>query len=243
MKIEKVILSCNDNKLYSDFWPLVSRVWKEKFNIEPVLIYFGKEKLSTEFGTVINFNAIKEIPIPIQTLWVRYFYPSLEPDTTWMISDIDMFPISKYYFIDKISNIKDNKYVHLNPCIDTYKLIPSCYHIAKGSKFKEVLCLPNSWEESIKEVVSSGFGKTVNGEKFWFADEEYATHKIINHSNKDDFVFLLREYGQSGLRIDRSKWEYYEGLVSSGFYFDSHSIRPYEKYKKEINKLVDLILK
>ena len=243
MKIEKAILSCDDNKLYSDFWPLVSRVWKEKFNIEPVLLYFGKEKMSTEFGTVINIDIIKEIPISIQTLWIRYFYPSQEPETTWIISDIDMFPISKYYFVDKISNIEDNKYVHLNPCINTYNLIPSCYHVAKGSKFKEVLDLPDSWEESIHQVVNSGFGKSVDGNKYWFADEQYATNKILNYTNKNDLVFLQREYGQNGLRIDRPNWRYYEGLVSSGLYFDSHSIRPYEKYKKEIDKLVNLILK
>jgi hypothetical protein len=235
-------MSCDDNPMYADFWPLVSRVWKEKLNIEPVLAYFGNKPMSEKYGTVIQFEPFYDVPISLQTLWVRYYYPSLEPDDVWIISDIDMFPISSYYFIDKIRDIDPEKYVHLNPCIESYGLIPSCYHVAKGSKFKEVFDLPDNWKESLDLVATSGFGRTINGNALWFADEEYATHKINNFKKKDDIIFLPREGGQNGYRIDRDRWKYDETLAKDGIYFDSHSIRPYSKYKNEIDKLVSLIL-
>ena len=50
MKLDKVIMSCNDNPYYSDFWPLVSKVWKEKIGIDPVLVYVGDaSNISTEY--------------------------------------------------------------------------------------------------------------------------------------------------------------------------------------------------
>ena len=61
MKIDKVIMSCDDKRYYLDFWPLVSKVWKQKFNIHPVLILFGDKKelnVSEEFGTVIEFKTL-----------------------------------------------------------------------------------------------------------------------------------------------------------------------------------------
>ena len=53
MKINKAIMSIDDNPLYADFWPVVSKVWYLRFGIEPVLIYFGKKELSESYGTVI----------------------------------------------------------------------------------------------------------------------------------------------------------------------------------------------
>ena len=37
MKIDKVVMGSNSNPYYFDFWPIVSKIWKVKFKIEPVL--------------------------------------------------------------------------------------------------------------------------------------------------------------------------------------------------------------
>ena len=59
----KVIMSCDDNPYYLDFWPLVSWVWKEKMGIEPVLIHIGENnptrkhiKLDTKQVKATTFN-------------------------------------------------------------------------------------------------------------------------------------------------------------------------------------------
>jgi len=241
MRIDKVIHSCDANPFYLDFWPLVSKVWKKKFNIEPVLAFIGNEDIEIDdtYGTVIRINDIEPIPKYFQTLWVRYWLPVTELDTTWMISDIDMFPISKEHFIDQLVDINDDKYVHLNPCIETYGTLPSCYHVGKGYKFKEVLDLPDSWEVSVNDLYNADLGSDpghhLAGKTHWFADERYAHSKVLNYPNKSDLLLLPREGGRNGRRIDRSNWTYHENLVRQGWYFDSHSIRPYQQYKKEID--------
>lgn len=252
MKITKCIMSSDDNDLYLDFWPIVSKIWKLKFGIEPILIYFGDnpEKINNDFGTVIPWKTDKALPIGIQALWVRYFYPSLEPEETFIISDIDMLPISKKYFIDNLNNVDENLYVHINPCLESYMngegLMPSCYHVAKGKNFKKVLELADTWEESLEDVTTSGFGRPVDFKpesKFWFADEEFATQKLAKYENKHELLFLQRQgEPQIHRRVDRGRWKYIPELVENEFYFDSHSIRPYKENKAEIDKLVEHIM-
>lgn len=247
MKISKAIHSVNNNKSYLDFWEPVSKIWKVKFDVEPILYYFYSDyteenlEISEKYGRVERVKLINGIPSAIQVMWSRYFMPSLFPEEVSIICDIDMFPMSKKYFVDKIQNISDDKYVHLNPCIDSYGLIPSCYHVATGANFKKYLELPDSWVESLVDVVNSGFGRTVNGNELWFADEEYATDKLLK--NRDgNLLFLPRECGQNGFRVDRDRWYYDEEKVIQDFYYDCHSLRPFEKHKEEIEKLVELIM-
>jgi len=246
MKIDFAIHSVDDNKLYSDFWSPVSKVWKEKMGIEPVLLVlkdkesFNINDFDTRYGTVINIDPVAGVPTYLQCLWVRYWYPTLHPEKVSVISDIDMFPISKRYFVDQLSTIDSEKYVHLNPV--TNGSLPSCYHVAKGKSFKKVLELPDQFDSSLKELTSYQdqlLHVDHMGFNLWGIDESYATMKIVNHSDKSDFVFLQRH----GHRIDRSNWRYSEdALLNSDVYVDSHSIRPYHEHKQEIDRLVNLIL-
>ena len=44
MKLDKVILSSDDNPDYLEFWPIVSEAWRN-IGIEPILFYTGKNKI------------------------------------------------------------------------------------------------------------------------------------------------------------------------------------------------------
>jgi hypothetical protein len=250
MKIDKAIVSSDDNKFYLDFWPLVSKVWKEKFNIKPVLLYVSDSDFepTQEYGEVVRYKPLKDYPIYLQTLWVRYYHPTTEKDTTWILSDIDMFPISKDYFINRIQDFDNNQYVHIDPSLGEYKKLPSCYHIATGKRFTEVLDLPNDWEMSLWRVHSSNLGSDpgghLTGKSDWFADERYATNKILNCINMGDknIKFVNRSGGRYGHRLDRENFNYTEQDLKNGLYYDSHSIRPYEQYKEKIDLLVKQIL-
>jgi hypothetical protein len=257
MKIDKVIMSCDDKRYYLDFWNLVSKVWKKKFNIHPVLILFGNKKeldVSEEFGTVIEFETKKDIPPHIQAQWARYWYPQTEPDTTWLISDIDMFPISRLYFIDSIKDIREDAFINLNANEDYF---PACYNGGKGSTFKEVLELPDSWDESINEInvrskeityhhtpeAFSFFHPEVPRMENWGIDESFSCEKIKKFSDKSRIIRTSRPGGFCARRLDRAYWQLEEYKVLTEWYNDCHSIRPYNSvYKPEIDRLVNMLL-
>lgn len=252
MKIDKVILSSDSNPMYLNFWPIVSKIWKIKFNIDPVLLYIDEDhsiSINEEYGKVIKIKPINNIPVYLQNLWIRFWYPSQELNKIWIISDIDMLPISKKYFINNCENISNDAYIHLNPCLDINGgSLPACYHVAKGYSFKEVLNLHEKWDDSINEIYNSKTGKDhgghLAGKTRWGADEIYSTIKILNYqkTNPDKIKFIQRGKNNSDLRIDRSNWNYNEKLIKTDLYADSHSIRPYDTYKKEIDHLCKLIL-
>lgn len=245
MKLDLAIHSSDSNPLYLDFWPLVSRMWKQHIGVDPVLIYIDENQsisIDETYGKVIRMKPIPGVPVYLQCLWVRYWYPSQHPDKVSIICDIDMFPISKRYFLEQIKDVSDSKYVHLNPIKGAP--LPSCYHVAKGYLFKKVLQLPDSWEQSIRELFSSKLGSThyaFKGFDKWGADESYATQKLNEYPQKDIFHFIKRNHR----RIDRSHWEYTIEDIKNDIYADSHSIRPYSNilYRQYIDKLIDEIYK
>jgi len=241
MKIDFVVHSSDSNPYYLDFWPLVSRVWKEVFGLEPVLLYIDDNHsipIDETYGRVIKFKPVEGVPKYLQCLWIRYWWPSQMPDNVSMISDIDMFPLSKHYFIGQISGIPNDKYVHLNPF---HANIPSCYHIALGTLFKDVLGLHDSWEDSVKHLHSLDIGTTHStiaqqNMTQWGADEKHATDNIRAYHTPSVFVFLKRTLG----RLDRSDWRYNPQAIKNGVYADSHSIRPYSDpgNRTQIDKLI-----
>ena len=251
MRIEYAIHSSDSNSMYLDFWPVVSKIWKLRFGVTPVLVYIDENHdidIDDTFGEVVKYKPVDGIPLYLQTLWVRYWYPTQKPNNICILSDIDMLPLSKPYFVDQIENIPNDFYVHLNSCIQDYGTLPSCYHVAKGSKYKEVLQLHDSWEDSINHLHSLNKGHDPGGDEFaggkdsWFADETYATEKVVEYcmKNKNEGTALILRNGYR--RIDRSSWSYDINLLMEDYYHDSHSIRPYKEHKEEIDKLVNLVL-
>ena len=234
MKIDFCIMSCDDNPLYLDFWPIVSKIWKLKFNITPVLIYIGNNSIISEYGKVITCSPLYNLPIYLQSLWARYYFTSSFPDSTCIISDIDMIPISHYYFQNQLEALPNESYVHLYPTPER-NMIPSCYHISKGSIFKKYLNLSSTFEESINQVMEFSRELYNKNGTYWYADEIYATHCL----NKKDVTFLERS---SHSRLDRNSWNYTNEEIKHHKYIDCHCIRPYSEYKESIDNLVNLLL-
>ena len=60
MKIDLVMHSVDDNPYYTDFWLMVSKVWKLRFGIDPILLHVteGGIELSEEFGSVVKIKKI-----------------------------------------------------------------------------------------------------------------------------------------------------------------------------------------
>ena len=249
MKIDLIIHSSDSNPMYLDFWPLVSKVWNIRFGLRPLLVYIDENHtipIDTTYGDVIKMKPIADIPVYLQCLWIRYWIPSQYPDRVCMISDIDMFPISKSYFFDTIANIPDDKYVHLYTCPD---YLPSCYHIAKGRMFQKVLKLHTSWEESLRmihqrKVNPNDYNSSLEflkDKQQWGVDEEYATECVRTYPDRNVFIFVNRTHK----RIDRDKWEWTETDVKSDVYADSHSIRPYRDPENtaRIDLLVECLIR
>lgn len=69
---------------------------------------------------------------------VRLLAPALFTDDVCLISDLDMMPLSKSYFVDAIKDIDDDKFIIYRPNCLGKDQIPMCYNAAKGKTWSEV---------------------------------------------------------------------------------------------------------
>ena len=119
-----IIMSCDDNPYYFDFWEPVSFVWKEKMGHIPVLAHFGEKKPSQKYGIVVSMETNSEVPVHTQCQLSRLWIPKLFSNELCVTSDIDMFPASKKYwdsielensfhsFVEKVLRETENHTTH-----------------------------------------------------------------------------------------------------------------------------------
>ena len=173
MKIQKVIFSSSDE--YLEFWEPISKFFYEKFGFESTLIYIGdKQHPSEKYGRVVRVKPLN-YPLLIQVLWSRFWFTKLEPNTTWMVGDIDLYPLQKTRFVDDLINVPENYHVHLhsNRTSSPYQLwqlkgtmdggadLSSHYHVGKGYILEQHLDLHETFEDACKfifEIKKYGLG-------------------------------------------------------------------------------------
>ena len=240
MTLNYVILGSDTNPLYLDFWPIVSKVWKEIVEIKPVLGLICDEDsdfIEEEFGIIKKFKKIDGIDIGLQSQIVR-FYLNKFLDGYSLISDIDMLPLSKTYFEGTCSRLDNENLVVLssdNPECLRKEMYPMCYISSHTETYKKVFDLNLSWEDFC--VLLNNRGET------WYTDQKYLYEKVNEyHKNTNKVVFLKRGWnGTASRRIDRVNWFYNPEKVKKGFYVDSHLLRPYSEYKEDVDTLVNYL--
>lgn len=261
MKIQKVLFSSSDE--YIGFWEPISKLFYEKLGMESLLIYFGDKHTPTEkYGKVMHIKPLS-YPTRIQLLWSRIWFSKMEPNTTWLLGDIDLFPLQKNRFIDKIKDIPDNFHVHLgyNKISDPPNLwqikgsvyggadLASHYHVGKGSVFDKNFDLHDTFEESCKFIFESKkyglgfFREQFNNDewKYHCCCEHLTTEKLRQKLNTINFMGLYYEFKHG---INRGEnMVYNDELLKQGYYIDFHSLRPYESNKEPIHRILDLAWK
>lgn len=241
MKIDYAIIGSDLNPLYLDFWPTVSKVWKKIFNITPVLGLICDENsdfIEDEFGLVKKFKSIGEIDEGFQSQIIRHWLPK-ELNGNIIISDIDIVPLSRQYFIDQVNNFDDEKFYIMSSdhfeC-NRNREIPMCYNIANSNFYAEVLELDRSWPEFCLKLNEMKLG--------WTTDQKFLWLKVQSqlYRNPEKIVSLNRGWSNyANNRIDRLFWNYEPSLVKAGYYIDSHLLRPYSLYKNQVDDLINLL--
>jgi hypothetical protein len=258
MKIQKVLFSSSE--AYLEFWEPISKLFYEKLGIESVLVYFGgKSTPSEKYGKVINLSPLN-YPLRLQLLWSRIWFVKTEPETTWLLGDIDMFPLQRKRFIDEIKDIPDNFHVHLghnkiSDPPDLWKIkgprdggadLVSHHHVAKGWVFDKHFDLHDSFEDSCKFIFEAKryglgfFSEHFNNDEWRFhcCCENLTTEKIRTKLDQINFLGLYHDPKKTISRGQEPSID--ENLLRNNWYIEYHSLRPYEEHKEQINKILNI---
>ena len=220
MKIDKVVFSCSEE--FSPFWNIQSLIWKEKLGIEPVCILWGDIKntnMKDTYGEIIEKKYNPDMVKSFQLTWSKFYHTQTEPETTWMIGDIDLLPLQKEWFIDKIEELPDDVYTHLAYAAMSGSKPLQCeggltayYHVAKGKTYTKGLGLDEcSFEEQVERVINDKdrrFGRPTSQEHIknyneW--SERHGYQPYITPENDDsELQFWLADEKYSTWRLKRA---------------------------------------
>jgi len=227
MKIDKVLFACSPSPEYSPFWNLQAEIYREHLGIEPICLLYGKKSdtnMSDKHGQIIEIEADPSLPWSVQLVWSKFDYPVREPNTTWMIGDIDLVPLQAAHFIDKLAAIPDDAYVHLNSggisqarlgCFDGFirtgpeRLakdqgrgggadLPGHYHVAKGKAF-ETLTQGRLFLEQVRYIVTSdryGIGVMSNQPKTQIKDNPYWYYWCAEENYSSELIWNAIKAGK-----------------------------------------------
>lgn len=231
LKIDRVILASDAEPFYLDFWPLAAKAWK-RMGIQPTLALIADETVQVDktLGDVIRFDPIPGIPISLQAQTIRLLLSIFFPDDVCIISDIDMLPLSKEYFVDQVKHIPDNAFVTYNNKAygSKGKRFPMCYNAAKGEVFQKVFDART--KDDIVRLLK--YWHTLN---FGWSTDERILYMYVNAWNEQAHR-LIKLNNKVEKRISR-KLNYEIEKVKAEFYIDVHCPRPYKEHKESIDTL------
>lgn len=186
--IHRVILSCDDNQDYVEFWPIVSAHWKQIHNIQPTLLYLGKNasRLDRTYGEIIEIEPLPGIPISFQAQMIRLIGPSLFPNQVCAVADIDLFLLKPNFFqqygLDKIPK---SCFVSLNRYPPRIPHLSMTYQVAYGSTFQTVFDCQGNLAGLRNKLQQYAAMQNVPGELKqpgttipWSRDEKILTHAL-----------------------------------------------------------------
>jgi len=241
IKIDRVILSTDLNKGYYKFWPQAARMWKKILGVKPTLAFIAPENnyIDESLGDVIRFNPIPNIPTSLQAQTIRLLLPILFPNEVCIVSDIDLFPLQKEYFIETVKDIPENYFIiYRKDGYKTTNYYPMCYVAGKGSTFYEIFVEPfNDKIKNIsnkKDIIYALIKHWATFNWGWYTDETILAQYVNSWKNFQDRC--IRFSGLKFRRISKLNDYLIEDLKNKK-YVDAILPKPYLKYKNEITKL------
>lgn len=239
MKIDKAIVASTENSKYLDFWPVVKKAW-ERLDIEPILYLITDKKSKITDAKSFNIPSINSVFLS-QTL--RLLAPSLYKNDTCIISDMDMIPLSREYFVNQLKDIDEDKFVIFRSGSTSSDMLPICWNAGKGSTWSKIFKVSNT-EDINNELISWYPNSYKPFKNNWYLDqlilkEAIDNFEIKNKSNVirlNDDISKFRRLNRTNYRTDLKMFKQEPNL-----FIDFHMPRPYKLYKKSINNVLNVI--
>jgi hypothetical protein len=260
MKISNILTAVNNEELYIDFIPNFIKHWNFLFPEAMVNIILIAQKIPDEYiifkENIILFNELPNISSAFQAMNIRNLFPALINSSDGvLITDIDMMPMNRKYYEEPIKNIKNNSFVTYRDVLLNNYEFPMCYNIATPYIWSEVFNLKNlddlkkiltKWYEESNYRIKNPQLKGIND-----FDQKILYLKLQEFQKRTGNLIILNDKITEYFRLDRlntdekthvwvNKVNKYD-IINLKFH-DYHSLRPYKKYKKWNDIILNTLL-
>jgi len=252
MYLDCVLTASDLNPLYLDFIPIFIKSWKillPKVDIKIILIATSIPKELEHFSNyLILFPPIEGIATAFIAQYIRILYPSLlNYKNGILITDIDMMPMNSIYYTNNIKHLENDKFICYRQIGGEINEIPIMYNIAKSSTWQEIFKIYNITDiiARLKNIYSKIKYENKHGGGGWFTDQKQLFTYVMNWHEKTNRFIKLNDIYTGLNRLDRISLskitDDIKHRIKIGYYSDYHAHRPYKKYKKINDNVIELL--
>lgn len=243
MKLDCVLTSVNENRMYLDFVPIFIKTWNKLYpNVDVKIVLISTnipDDLLLYKNNIILFKPIENVLTSFTSQFIRLLYPCiLNYENGVLITDMDMIPMNRNYYTKNIMEYDNNKFIYYrdNICILEFKEIAMCYNVATPQIWKDIFKI-NSLDEIrsyIKNVSDKNIIKEGHTNTGWNIDQLTLYNKVFEWNNKTNNFIRLNEIQTKFKRLDRNNFKIrnvnIRKNIIEGNYTDYHCNRPMSKY-------------
>jgi hypothetical protein len=255
LKLSCALVSCDENSLYLDFWPLVKKAWNQIVKIPVKLILIANHIPTQYIGDedIILFPPIEGLHTAFIAQCIRLFYPALlNYDDGIIISDMDMIPTQYNYYHHNLQSVNINKdtFVNYRNCIaPAYPEYPICYNVATPHVWSQIFKIKSLDDitTNLKLVYQTINYNGIHGGLGWSTDQLYLYKVLNNWHQATGQLVLLYDSQTKFTRLDRidhditNLSDHRRQLIKDHYYCDYHMLRPYQQYKAINDEILNLL--
>jgi hypothetical protein len=242
MKVSVVLSSVDSNPAYYKFLPLQVRFWG-RWGVRFVMVMAAPavppelEELAAA-GHVILWNRDLDLSGPYLGQNLRTWYAArlhLPEDEMVLITDMDMLPLSRAYFMEGLEHIGPRDFVHYRTIAHHVKDFTMCYNAAHPSVWADITGVRSDDDVSrcLRENLPPVYDGQHGGEGWW-SDQKVLYRIAVNYPH-------LRELRRPLRRLD---WPDMDRHLAHGddrythLYDDAHFHRNFDAHARRIADVV-----
>lgn len=263
--MNQIILSCNEDPVYSEFWPVTSWAYKKMYPDVKVHLAFLTRRDETDplvdyfrtFGDVTLFRPVNHIGEFAQAKMIRFLLASMQGPDVCYIDDIDLLPLSKGFIDWKISNRpKDHVLCVGGEVYNNNGCYPISQMTAEGYIWKQIL---NPHDKTYEQLIEwwdrpqmfdrrERMSIPLEMDKDNYFSDERLLRRLMLEAGVKKFEmprgyndFMSDTIDRQQWKQSEDRWAFSEQKLKTHGYLNVHGLRPYKKYEKHYKPILNYI--
>ena len=251
MHLGTALMACDLNPHYLGYWPSARRAWLEIVGVEPLLVLIADEdRIPDDLRAdplVVAFTPLPNVHTALQAQCIRLLFPAiLETDRAVVISDVDLYPLRRSYFVDPLKRLDDRFFVSYRDVRLERKQLPIAFNAATPKTWSDLFGV--STEGDVRARLAAWTeGLEYHGGRAWpgwYRDQEILYETVLGWPEAADRWWAMDDDYTRYRRLDRLVVEREGGLIAARredlreqAYSDYVCLFPCEEHR-EVNDLV-----
>jgi hypothetical protein len=253
-RLGHVLLACDLNRDYLDFWPSTRRAWQKIVGLDPLLVLVApSHEIPPELRddpAVVHFEPLVGVHSAFQAQCIRLLYPAvMETDAAVIIADIDLYPLRPSYFHEPVKSLDERFFVvYRDDRLDRGE-IDIMFNAALPATWGEVFGI-STIEDVRAELARWAQGLEYDGRRGWpgwYTDQRTLYERLLSWPARSERLWSLDDQYTLYWRLNRDKLVDEAGLepwriegIRRREYSDFNCFVPYREHREINDRVLEL---